>query len=371
MDFGFTEEQEQLRAQVRRFIDAECPMDRVRQIMEGKEAHDSALWSRMAELGWQALTISESYGGVGLQWEDLIVVAEEMGRTLFPSPFLANANAARAIAELGSDHQKGRWLPALASGDLVATLAVLEESDDSSERGVQLVAEEAGATILLSGKKMFVPYGQAAGLILVAAREGDGVSLFAVPADTAGLVVAPLKLTDRTHRAAEVTLDAVIVDPADRLGEPGGAWSDLLRVMDAATVALSAEMVGAADGAVALAAEYAKVRKQFGHPIGRFQAVKHRLAELYVAVESARSLVYYASWAIDNLDDPAAHVSMAKAYASRALDEAGEEGVQIHGAIGFTWECDAQLYYKRGRYCRNLMGSPAYHHERLLSMQGL
>jgi alkylation response protein AidB-like acyl-CoA dehydrogenase len=371
MEFGFSADQEQLKAQVRRFLDAECPLDRVRSVMVAKDTHDAGLWAKTAELGWPALTVADEFGGLGLGWEDLVVVAEEMGRTLFPSPLLADAVAARAIARLASERQKKRWLPAIASGDLIATLAVLEESDDLSEAGVELVAETRGEAILLSGCKMFVPWGQAAGLLLVAAREKGGVSLFAVPADAAGVTITPLRLFDQTSRAAEVVLEAVAVDAADRLGEPGGAWDELARVIDAGTVALAAEMVGAADAALRLATDYAKVRKQFGEVIGKFQGVKHRLAEILVDVESSRSLVYFASWAVDHLPDSRAHVSMAKAYASQALDRAGEDGIQIHGAIGYTWECDAHLYYKRGRYCRSLGGSPEYHYERLLAVQEL
>lgn len=371
MDFGFSDQQEQLKAQVRRFLDSECPLERVRQIMASEDSHDGGLWSRIAELGWTALTIPEQHGGLGLAWEDLVVVAEETGRTLFPSPLLASAVAARAIATLGSEHQKGRWLPAIAAGEIIATLAVLEESDDLSEAGVELAAEANGEQIVLSGRKLFVPYGQAADLLLVAARENGGVSLFGVPASAAGVVVKAQRLVDQTSRVAEVAFEGVVVDASDRLGEPGAAWSDISKVLDAGTVALAAEMVGAADAACKLATEYAKVRKQFGQPIGKFQGVKHKLAEIFVDVESSRSLVYFASWAVDHLADARGHVSMAKAFASQALDRAGEEGIQIHGAIGYTWECDAHLYYKRGRYCRNLSGSPEYHHERLLSAQGL
>ncbi len=371
MDFGFSDEQEQLRTQLRRFLDSECPLERVRRICESGEVFDRALWAKMAGLGWHALTVPAEHGGLGLAWEDLVVIAEELGKNLYPSPFLANAAAARAIAEIGSEAQKRRWLPAIAEGELIATIALLEDSDDLSEHGVQLLAEPSGDDMILSGRKMFVPYGQVADLLLVAAREAGGVSLFAVPADAPGLTVTPLVLIDDTQASAEVSFEAVSVGPADHMGEPASVWAELSKVVDAATVALSAEMVGAASAALELAAGYAKVRKQFGQAIGRFQGVKHCLAEILVAVESARSLVYYASWAVDNVPDAAVHVSMAKAYASRALDEAGEDGVQIHGAIGFTWECDAQLYHKRGRYCRNLLGSPEYHHERLLTLQGI
>jgi alkylation response protein AidB-like acyl-CoA dehydrogenase len=371
MDFGFTPEQEQLKVQVRRFLDAECPLERVRTLMTAEEPYDAGLWKQMAELGWHSLVVPEAYDGLGLHWEDVVVVAEEMGRSLFPSPFIAGAVAARAIATLGSEEQKKRWLPPIAAGELIATLAVAEPGDVWDPSAVQAQAKPDRGGVTIRGTKMFVPDGCAAGLLLVAVREADGVSLYGIAADAPGVAATPLKLVDRTHRAAKLTLDGVQLGASERLGAAGAAADGVRRLLDAATVAESAQMVGAGDAAVALAAEYAKVRKQFGHPIGRFQGVKHVLAEIHVAVESSRSLTYYASWALDNLPDAARFVSMAKAYATDALDRAGEECVQIHGAIGFTWECDAQLYYKRGRFCRNWLGSAEHHRERVLSAQGL
>ncbi len=371
MEFGFTAEQEQLRMQVRRFLDAECPLGRVRQLAEARDGYAPDLWQKMAELGWLALGVPEANGGLGLGWEELTVVLEEMGRTLFPSPFLAHTVAARTIGQLGSERQKARWLPRLATGEWVGSLAILEASDRFDESGVELSAAGGSGGVRLRGEKMFVADGAAADLLLVAAREQGGVSLFAVEAEVPGLLVEPLALVDPTQRAARIRFDDVRVEPENRLGEPGAAWPAVRPALDAATVGLCAEMVGAADAAVRLATEYAKVRRQFGQPIGRFQGIKHVLAELYVATESARSLTYYAAWALDHAADASPWISMAKATASEALDRAGEEGVQIHGAIGYTWECDAQLYYKRGRYCRNLLGSPAWHYERVLASQGL
>lgn len=371
MDFGFTPEQEQLKSQVRRFLDSECPLERVRELMRSDAPHDAELWRKAAELGWHALTVPEAHDGLGLNWEDVVVVAEEMGKSLCPLPFVSNAVAARAIDKLGSEDQKKRWLPAIAAGELIATIAVIEPGDVHDESGITLEAKPDGDGVTISGTKTFVADGQSANLLLVAAREKGGVSLFAVTTDAPGITVMPLVLVDPTHKAAKIELDGVQIAGADRLGEAGEAWPALSRVLDAGTVAESALMVGAADSAVQLATEYAKVRKQFGHPIGRFQGIKHTLAEIYVGVESARSLTYYASWAVDHRDDAMRFVSMAKAYASETLDRAGEECIQIHGAIGFTWECDAQLFYKRGRYSRNLLGSPEYHHERVLTSQGL
>jgi alkylation response protein AidB-like acyl-CoA dehydrogenase len=207
----------------------------------------------------------------------------------------------------------------------------------------------------------------AADLLLVVAREAGGLSVFAVPADAPGVARKALKLVDATQRAARVELAEVIVDAAARLGKPGEAGAALRDALDAQVVARAAEMTGSADAALRLAVEYAKVRKQFGQPIGRFQGVKHELAEVYVEVESARSLVYYASWAVDHSAEAARHVAMAKLYAAAAADRAGESCVQVHGAIGFTWECDAHLFYKRGRMSRSLLGSAGWYGERLLT----
>ena len=338
---------------------------------ETKEPHDRALWKKTAELGWHGLVVPEACGGLGLSWEDVVVVAEETGRSLFPSPFIATAAAARLIAKLGSDAQKDRWLAPIAAGECTATIAVTEENDVPFEGGVEMSLRKDGASQFISGTKMFVPDGQGADLLVVVIREGDGLSVFTVPSDAAGVTREALRLVDATHRAARVVFDGVVVDARARLGAPGNAGAAVHDALDAQTVALAAEMVGSAQAALDLAVDYAKVRKQFGQPIGRFQGVKHKLAEVHVAVESARSLTYYASWAVDNVVEPSTHVSMARVFAGEALDRAGEECVQTHGAIGFTAECDAQLYYKRGRYCRNLGGTPAWHNERILALQAL
>jgi alkylation response protein AidB-like acyl-CoA dehydrogenase len=373
VDFGFTPQQEQLRAQVRKFLDAQCPIPRVRRAIETPAAaitYDRALWASTAALGWPALVVPESNGGLALSWEDVVVVAEESGRSLFPSPLLATTTAARLLARLGNEEQKSRWLPAVASGECVATLAVAEANDLPYDAGIELAPVRRGSCVELSGTKTFVAEGADADLLLVAVREGDDVGVYAVTSNAAGLVREPLRLLDATQRTARIAFDHVALDPAARLGGGGDARAALRDALDADTVARAAEMVGSAQAALDLAVEYAKVRKQFGQPIGRFQAVKHRLAEIHVAVESARSLVYYASWAVDNTADATRHVSMARNLASEAVDRAGEECVQTHGAIGFTAECDAQLFYKRGRFSRNFAGTSVWHDERILASLG-
>ena len=395
MDFGFTQEQEQLRAQVRRFLDAELPLDRILEWSAKPQPLDRALWKRLAELGWPGITIPEAHGGLGLGCEDLIVVFEEMGKSLAPLPLLAVDAAATAIRLLGDDAQRAAYLPGIAAGETIATIAVLEESDVLAPDAITTrawPAESAGAAattrggggagstsgggatggdVVLDGAKLFVPDAQHADLILVATREEGGVSLFAVPATAPGVRVTPLVVVDPTKPAAEVHLDGVRLPSSARLGAAGGAWPAIARVLDRMTIGLAAEMVGAADAALAMAVEYAKVRRQFGSPIGRFQGVKHRCAELLVDVESARSLVYYGAWAVEQSPaEAASYAAMAKAAASEALDAAGEECIQIHGAIGYTWECHAHLFYKRGRHCHVWMGAPDEHYERVLALQG-
>ena len=369
MDFGFTAEQEQLRAQVRRLLDKELPLERILTWSADPQPLDRALWKRTAELGWPGITVPEAHGGLGLGCEDLIVVLEEMGKSLAPLPLLATDAAVAALRALGSEAQQAEHLPGIAAGDVVATLAILEESDVVAPEAIATRATTHGAEVQLDGTKLFVPDAQNADRILVAAREGNGVSLFVVAADTPGVRVTPLVVVDPTKPAGEVRLEGVRLPASARLGAPGAAWPALLRVLDRMTIGLAAEMVGAADAALAMAVAYAKMRQQFGSPIGRFQGVKHRCAELLVDVESARSLVYYGAWAAEH--DPAqaaSYAAMAKAASADALDAAGEECVQIHGAIGYTWECHAHLFYKRGRHCHVWMGAPDEHYERVFAL---
>lgn len=370
MDFGFTPEQDELRAQARRFLDRELPLDRILAWSADPAAIDRGLWKRMAALGWTGLTVPEAHGGLGLGAVDLIVLLEEMGKSLCPLPLASVDVAVAALVALGDDAQRGAHLPKIAAGDLIATLALSESSDVASPDGIATTASAHGETVVIEGAKLFVPDGQHAELLLVAAREREGVSLFAVPVDTPGVTVTPLVLVDATKPAAEVRLAGVGVPASARLGVAGEAWPVLARLLDRQLIAHAAEMVGSADAALAMAVEYAKVRQQFGSPIGRFQGVKHRCAELLCDVESARSLVYYGAWAVDHAPAEApSYAAMAKAFASEALDAAGEECIQIHGAIGYTWECHAHLFYKRGRQSHVWLGAPDEHYERVLSLQ--
>ncbi len=369
MDFGFTEEQDLLRAEVRKWLDQNCSMDEVRKITEaeGGEGFSRQHWKAIAELGWLGLTIPEEHGGAGLGWVDLVVLLEETGRSLFPSPLLANTIAAAAIQEAGSDEQQARLLPGLADGSVIATLAVQEDSGPPEVSAVRLEGERDGDAVVLQGEKVFVPDAAAADLLIVACRIGDDVALAALRADSDGVAASDEPGMDLTKRLGRVRLDAARGEVLER----GGA-EVLTRIVDRATAAVTAEMIGAGEGAIALTADYAKERTQFGSPIGRYQGVKHPLAEMYVDVESFKSLLYYAAWCLDESPDEALrYVSMAKAYASEALARIGIDAVQLHGAVGYTWEFDAHLYLKRSKWARPMFGDSDYHYERVASLGGL
>ncbi|MFM7737399.1 MAG: acyl-CoA dehydrogenase family protein [Alphaproteobacteria bacterium] len=370
MDFGFSEDQEMLRQSARDFLAKECPMTLVRKMMEDESGHSPELWRKMAELGWQGLILPEEYGGAGLTFVDLIVVLEEMGRVVLPGPFLSTAVfAGLAIAESGSAEQKKKWLPRIASGDLVATLALIEPSGRWDADGVAATATPDGDGWKFEGTKLFVPDGHVAELLVVAARKPgskgqDGVSLFLVDAKTPGLKVSALKTMDQTRKLSEVVLSGVKVGRDALLGAEGGAWKAIERLADRGKVALCAEMCGGAQRVLDMSVDYAKVREQFGKPIGSFQAIQHKCANMMVQVESAKSATYYAAWAVANdvAEAPLA-AAMAKAYCSDAYRFVAGEGIQIHGGIGFTWEHDMHIYFKRAKSSEVTLGDATLNRE--------
>jgi len=379
MNFGFTEEQEMLRAQVRKFLDDKCPMSEVRRISESAEGYCPKLWKEMAELGWLGLTIPESCGGAELTWVDLVVLLEETGRSLFPSPLLSSTLAALAIARNGSRQQQERWLPAIAEGRSLFSVALLERSDILGPTGVGLESRREGGVTRLSGEKLFVPDAAVATHFVLSYRTGqapEDVGLAVVESGAAGLQVEALSCMDATKQLGKLALDGVCIDDDAILGgsTPGGAagWSAVSFLLDCAAAAVTAEAIGAAEAGHALAVQYAKERVQFGSLIGRFQGVKHPLAEMYVDIESFKSILYYAAWCLDKSPDEAPlHVSMAKAYVSDAFVRIGIDGVELHGAIGYTWEYDAQLYLKRSKWVKAMFGDSDHHYERVASLGGL
>lgn len=375
MNFGFTEEQELLRAEVRKFLDQNCPLDEVRKQSETPEGFARDFWKRMAELGWVGLTLPEAHGGVGLGWEDLVVVLEETGRTLFPSPLIATVLAGNAIARNGSAAQQKRWLPRLADGSAIGTVALLEASDSQDPAAIALRGRPDGDLFVLDGEKLFVLDAPAADLFVVAFRTGDApeaLSLAVVERDAAGLVAQRIPTMDETKRMGRVTFSNVRVPRDALLGAPGAAAPAIARILDEGATAVCAEAVGAAEAVLQLTVGYAKQRIQFDKPIGQFQGVKHPLAVAFVDIESWKSLCYYAAWTLDaSPQDAPLAVSRAKAYASDAFPRIGVEAVGLHGGIGYTWEYDAQLYLKRAKWMRPLFGDADHHFERAARLGGL
>jgi len=365
MNFGFTEEQALLREQARRFLDDEASMTMVRELMYSDEGFSTAHWQQLADLGWLGLIIDPDHGGVGLTWVDLIVLLEEMGRGLYPSPFISTTLAASVLGDLGTDAQKKAWLPGMATGQQIATLALFDRHGDPIADNVTLVADGTD-DLVLNGIKPFVADAGSADLFITACRTGDALKLALIPRTADGVSVTPAATMDRTKRTGVLELSNVRVTRGDVLDL---SVDQLARIVDKGVVAVTAEMVGAGEQVLAITSGYARERLQFGHPIGKYQGVKHALADVYVDVESFKSLVYYAAWTIDHSPEELPRsASLAKAYASDAFAEIGINGVQLHGAIGFTEEYDIQLYLKRSKWARPMFGDSDHHYERVAQL---
>lgn len=375
MNFGFTEEQDQLRESVRRFLDERCPIEEVRRIQETETGYSEKLWSEIAELGWLGITIPEAYGGAGLSWLDWIVILEETGKSLFPSPMISTVLAASAILEAGSDEQKQSWLPALADGSKIGTLAIAEESDVIDPAGITLRGEPDGDGFLLTGEKRCVVDPEAADLFIVTFRSGDGpgdVGIAVVAADAEGVSAKSYPMIDETKRQGNLTLDRVRVAQDAVLGSGTGMGEKITRILDMAAVAVTAEMAGAVESALMLTTQYAKDRIQFGHPIGHYQGVKHPLAEIYTDLESFKSLLYYAAWCLENRpDEVPRYASLGKAYATDCFVRTGFDSITLHGAVGFATETDIQLYFKRSKWARPIFGDANAHYERAIALRGV
>jgi alkylation response protein AidB-like acyl-CoA dehydrogenase len=368
MDFAFSEEQEMLRASAREFLAKQCPPSYVRRMMEADDAWDPAFWGKLAEMGWTGLGIPEEQGGVGT-FLDLVVVLEEAGRALLPGPFFSTMGlAVPTLLEAGSDAQKKDVLSAIAAGDARATVALTEPAGRWDADGVTLTAQQAGGGWRLDGVKLFVPDAAVADHLIVAARTRpggeDGITLFLVSGRPAGVTVSPLKTMDMTRRWYEVRFEGLQLSADAVVGAVDQGWAPLRRALDWAAAGLCAEMVGGAQHVLDTSVEYAKTRQQFGKPIGIYQAVSHKLADMLLETESARSATYYAAWAVDaDAPDRSLAASMAKAYTSDAYRRAAGNGIQVHGGIGFTWEHDMHLYFKRAKASEVTLGDATYHRE--------
>jgi alkylation response protein AidB-like acyl-CoA dehydrogenase len=347
--------------------------------MAGEQGYDAEVWRRVGqELGWPSVIVPEAYGGIGLGYVELVALMEEMGAALLCAPFFSTVClATNALLAAGTEAQKHAHLPGIAAGATITTLAVSEESGRPDAAGITTTVGRDGAELVLNGTKTYVIDGHTAALLIVAARtpdsEGeDGVALCLVPADTPGVSRRLLPTMDQTRKQAEITFRDVRVPATALMDAAGAGWPALQQTLDLATIALAAEQVGGAQRCLDMTVQYAKERVQFGRPIGSFQAIKHKCADMLLLVESARSAVYYAAWAV-SVDDPEVPVlaSLAKAYCSDAYFRCAADSIQIHGGVGFTWEYDVHLYFKRATASEHLLGDPTHHRERVARSLGL
>ena len=365
------QEREALRDTVRTLLERTSGEADVRRLMETETGYDEKVWKQAAgELGLTGLAIPEEYGGAGFGQLELAVVFEEMGRALFCGPFLSTVGlAASALLVSGDDAAKKDWLPGIAAGETIATLALTEESSGWTADAVSTTATRDGSSWKLSGTKWYVLDGQIANLVLVAARADSDVALFAVAGDAAGLTREPMETMDSTRKMSRLTFDGVAAQP---IGDTASGWRTIEQALQLAAVALSAENVGGAQRCLDMAADYARERIQFGRPVGSFQAVKHKLANLLIEVEQAKSASYFAAReAAGGGDDLPLAASLAKAYTGDAFFHTAADNIQIHGGIGFTWEHPAHLYFKRAKTNQLLLGSSSYHRALVADVVGI
>jgi alkylation response protein AidB-like acyl-CoA dehydrogenase len=366
MKFSFSPEQEEFRSNLRRFLADRSPTKEVRRLMETENGYERAAWQKMnADLGLTAVRIPEAYGGQGFGFGEQAIVLEEMGRSLLCAPYFSTAVlAAGAILNAGSEAQKKALLPAIASGDAVATLAWVEDSGRWDAEGTTLKAMPAGSSWKLDGHKSFVLDGHTADLIVVLARAPQGLTLFTVAGNAAGLMRRALKSMDPTRKLARLEFKSV---EAALLGEAGRATGPFARTMDEAAILLANEMVGGADRLREDALAYAMMRMQFGRPIASFQSMKHKHADMLVEVELAKAAAYYAAAALDEGDnDIPAVACLAKAQASEAYLQTAIHAIQIHGGIGFTWDNDTHLWFKRAKSSEVFLGDAHRHRELMM-----
>jgi len=379
MDFRLSEEQEALQENARSFLREHSGPDQIRSAMQSSKGFDPDTWQQISsELGWPSLHIPEAYGGLGLGQVDLALLLETTGEALLCAPFFSTvALAANALLEIASEGQKTSMLPRIAAGERTATLAFAEASGRWDAGGVEATATPDKEGFILEGHKCQVLDGHSADQLLIVARQPgstdeEGLSVFVVAGDSPGLSRVLLPTMDQTRKLANVELASVRVSRDALLGEAGGAWPGLRRTLDLAAIALAAEQVGGATRCLDMSVDYAKEREQFGRPIGSFQALKHKCADMFVAVETARSALYYAACiADDGSDDLTTNASLAKAWCSEAYFRCAADNIQIHGGVGFSWEYDPHLHFKRARASESWLGQPDYHRERIAQSIGL
>jgi alkylation response protein AidB-like acyl-CoA dehydrogenase len=360
MNFDFSDEQKQLRDEARKFLAEKCAPKAVREVLDGKAAYDRQLWKGLAAMGFLGVAIPEAYGGAGAGHLELCVIAEEMGRALAPVPFSSTVYlAAEALLLAGSEAQKQKWLPEIAKGEAIGTLALFEGMGNPSPQRIRLDASGGS----LNGVKMPVADGAIADFLIVAARTGSrgresDISLFLAELKADGVQANALSNIDPTRNQAEITFKDVRAEP---LGGAGEGWGILTQLLDRAAVLTAFEQVGGADRALEMGRDYALDRIAFGRPIGSFQAIKHMLADMYVSATLARSNCYYGAWALStNSPELPEAAAAARISATQAFQHCAKNNIQVHGGMGFTWEFDCHMFYRRANATALCLGSLAY-----------
>ncbi|MGB8684455.1 MAG: acyl-CoA dehydrogenase family protein [Candidatus Binatus sp.] len=365
MDFGLSEEQQQLKESAHAFLSGECPTTFVRKVMATDDGYPRELYDQIAKLGWTGLIVPEKFGGAGLGMLDMAMILEEGGYAAMPGPFLFSSMLAASALKLGGSEQlNAKWLTALAEGNAVGTVAVVEGAGSIDHRDIHAIAMKSDAGWRLNGAKMFVPYADVADFIVVAAKRDSDVRLFVVDTKSPGVTIRSRKNLDLTRRVASVELRNV---PAKRLH--GGGSQLFAKLVDVAAIAVAADSLGGTERALEMAVDYSKVREQFGKPIGSFQALKHAAAEIVADLEPARAMLWYAAYALDTGAADASRIAaMAKARLCDIYSRGTDRAVLMHGGIGFTWEHDMHIWFKRARFNESYFGSPSFHRERVASL---
>lgn len=366
MDFGLTEEQTALQDTVRKFLTDKVPTTKVREVMGGDTGHDPAIWAGLAELGVLGLLVPEEHDGIDLALLDAALVAEELGKAAAPTPYVESAViAVIALREAGTDAQQAEWLPKIALGDAIVTLAASSANGRPAEESLTLDGDT------LNGNVLFVPAAQVADALIVPVQAAATTTLYLIPRSAAGLSVTQLPTIDKTRRVCEVTFDGVRVTD-DMVMGGGDADAALARALDAGRIALVADGVGTAQRSIDMTVDYVKTREQFNRPIGAFQAVKHMCADMVTAAEPVRAYMWYAAHTFDEIpEETPMHASLAKALMGDVGTFVAKKATECYGGIGFTEECDLQIYYKRAHLNRHLLGSPEANRQRAAQVQDL
>jgi alkylation response protein AidB-like acyl-CoA dehydrogenase len=377
MDISLSEEQELLQGSARDFLQKECPIRLVRAMEEDDKGYDTHLWKQMGDLGWFGLVLPEEYGGSGATMMDLVVLLEEFGRALVPGPFVPTVvQVGLPLLWAGDEQQRRTYLPRLAQGELIGTMAWLEPSASSQPAAIETTATPQGESYIVNGTKLCVPYAHVADYVLTVARTGtgatpaEGISLLLIEAKSAGMTVDKLGTIADDHLCA-VVFDEVAVPRRQMLGEAGKAWPIVEHILQYGAVAKCAEMVGIAQQAFDISLNYAKTRVQFGRPIGSFQAIKHKLANMVLDVDGSRYVTYHAAWLLSEQLPAGREIAVAKAWTNEACRRVVKEGQQVHGGIGYTKEYDLQLYTRRAKAAEIAFDDSDTHREAVAALLGL